>query len=409
MVRPAPLMATIRPELVRGELVDRAADRPPVPIPPTASMSSYALAALLGLDIPTTTVAVTDNTICGLPGIQSGVDMIAHAVATMMTEANVYDEDGNQIDTPPIVSRPTRLMGSYEFWTALVDCLMKRGNAPSIHADFDTDGLPRQVVPAHPDAVSFDDSKGIPRYTIGSAVYEWDEICHVRHGAPWGSLWGQGIIERYRNEVSRQLHEQEYGRMSLSTGGVPSAIIQLDKPKVTTEEAEEVQDNWIEKHGGGQRKPAVIGRALSITPLSWKPEDMEWVESRRVSIAEAALICGLHPADLGASFGGSLDYANITERQLARILQSFMPWMTLCEQAWSDMIPDGQFVRGDVSALLRSSEKERLEVLEIGQRLGIYTTEELREMEKRPKLPVKPEPKVELTDPPAPKLEVVAS
>lgn len=396
MARPAPILARTRPQHSRSA-------RPPVAIPATSSVSSNGLAALLGLPTTTSTTTVSEGSVTGLPAIQAGIDMISHAVAAMLTDADVLDADGNHLETPPVVACPTGLMGTYEFWTQYVDCLMKRGNHVAILADFDIDGTAQQVVPAHPDAVSMDDSLGLPYYTIGAVTFRWDEVVHARHGAPVGSLWGAGIVERYRTAVLEQMSQAEYGRTSFSSGAVPSAVVQLDKPTISSTEAEEVQDNWIERHGGGINKPAVISKSMSITPLSWSPHDAEFIESRRVSVAMAALMCGLDPADLGASIGGNgLTYANLTDRQLSRILSSFMPWMRICEEAWSRLLPDGQFVRGNVEALLRSSTKERFEVYEIGQRIGAYTVDEIRTAEKRPTI------ETDQNTPPAPEEEPAA-
>lgn len=396
-MRPAPLLATLRPELVEHRQVslDRAL-RPPQPIQPVHGQSYDGLAALLGLtELPAFATTVTENNVTGLAAVQSGIDMIAHAVATMMVEAECFNPAGEQIDTAAVITRPTTLMGAFEWYTGLVDVLMKRGNGLALQADFDNAGYPRQAVPVHPDAVSLDDSSGIPVYTIGNGKYLWDEVLHVRHGAPWGSLWGRGIIARYRLALQRHLAEQEWGRSGFMNAGVPSVVISLDKDVVTDPEAEAVKNRYTGITGGATREPIVVGRLMKVEPISWDPEDAEWAENRRVSAGEAALICGLHPADLGASLGGSLDYANITERQLARVLQSFSPWMRLVEEAMSDLMPGGNYVRGKVEALLRTSTKERFEIYTLGKALGIYTDEELRIEERRPKIN-HPEP---VTDP----------
>lgn len=386
--RPPSIMATMDRARPRGV-------RPPVAIPPTSSISGNALASLLGIEVPST-ATVSEQSVTGIPAVQSGIDMIAHGVAAMMVDADCFDRtaDGHvEGDPPPFVARPSTLLGGFEFYVQLIDCLMKRGNWIGIKADFDTDGYPRQLVPVHPDAASLDDSTGFPIYTIGSAVYRWDEVVHLRHAAPVGSFWGQGVVERYRKAVQRNLYEAEYANNAFASGGVPSAVIQLDKPTVTDDEAEAVQSRWLERHGDGSRKPAVTGRALNITPLSWSPEDAEFIESRRLSIAEGALMVGLDPADLGASIGGGgLTYANLTDRTLSRVVNSFSPWMRIVEEGWSQMLPSTKYVRGKIEALLRSSTKDRYEMYAVGLDLGIYTPEELRELERRPKLPADAQP-----------------
>lgn len=383
--RPEPLMRHHRPHLVDRASTPRGI-RPPEPIPVAHSVSAEGLAALLGLTPLVGNTTVNETTVSGLAAVEAGVDMVAHAVAAMMSEAQAFDADGNEIEVPSIVARPTPLYGSFEFYYMLVHVLMKHGNAPGILADFDDAGYGRQVVPAHPSVVSLDDSSGLPLYKINGADYDWSEVVHVRHGAVWGALWGCGIVEKYRNALQRQLAEQEYGRTSMMSGGIPSAHVQLDKATATDDEAEAIDTRWNERFGSGVRKPLVSGKAISITPLSWSPEDADWVEARKMSVGEAALVCGLHPSDLGASLGGDLDYANLTDRQLSRVVQSFMPWMRLIEEAWSDLLPGRSYVRGRVEALLRTSMQERFEIYKLGQELGIYTGPELRELERRPQL-----------------------
>lgn len=383
-MRPTSVMRHRRPELV-NRATPRGV-RPPEPIPPGYSISAEGLASLLGITPTLSNTTVDERSVSGLAAVESGVDMVAHAVAAMMSEAQCFDAAGEEVDVPPVVARPTPLYGAYEFWAGLVHVIMKRGNGLGVLADFDADGWARQTVPCHPDAASLDDSTGIPVYTVNGESYGFDEVVHVRHGAPWGSLWGLGIVEKYRLALQRQLAEQEYGRTSMMAGGVPSAHVQLDKATVDDDEAEAIDTRWNERFGSGVRKPLVSGKAISITPLSWSPEDADWAENRKTSVGEAALICGLHPADLGASLGGDLDYANLTDRQLSRVLQSFSPWMRLIEEAWTDLLPGRTIVRGRVEALLRTSMADRFSIYKTGHELGIYTTPELRELERRPQL-----------------------
>lgn len=377
-------------------------DRAPAPIPPTSYTNTHELAALLGIEIPANKVVVTEQNVTGIVAVQAGVDMVSHAVGTMMSEAKCFNERDEEIDVPPVIAQPSKLYSPFEFYSNLVDITMKRGNGIATFFGFDADGLPTQVVPVHPDACSLDDSSGIPFLTVNNERVEWDECIHVRHGAPWGSLWGQGIVERHRNPLSLMLYENEWIRSSYEGGGAPTVVIGLDKDTVTNTESEQVQQRYIDRRAGGQNLPLVTGKLMKIETLTWKPEDMEWCESQKVSVGKAALMCGLDPMDLGTTLGSSMVYANLNDAQLSRVLRAFNPWMKLVEEAMSNCLPPGCYVRGNVEALLRSTTKERFEIYEIGKRIGIYTDEELRELERRPKLPEKPEPPVVVVPPPPP-------
>lgn len=371
--------------------------RTPVPMPTTVEMNGELLAQILGLEAPS--VHVSERSVRGLPAAGAGVQMVAHGVATMLTEGKVRLPGGDLDDyRPSIVERPYPLMFSFEFWYQLVECLMMRGNYVAIPADFDLDGWPRQVVPVHPDSVTMDITTGLPIYRIGAGVFQWDEVLHIRHKAPVGTLWGQGIVEQYRKALRGQLYEQNYGETSYSSGGVPSAIVSLDtggKP-VPKEVTDQVAEDWQGIHGGGVRRPAVVPNAMSVTPLSWSPKDAMFIESTQMSVAEAALMCGLDPADLGASIGGSsMTYANLTDRQLSRIVQSFSPWMRLVEDAWSDLLPGGNRLEGIPTALLRTSTKELYETHQLAQAIGIETPDETRVLLGRPTAPTTTDPALE--------------
>ena len=134
-MRPTPILRHRRPDLVDRATVPRGI-RPPEPIPQTHSESASGLAALLGLAVPSSRLAVTESNVGGLAAVDAGVEMIAHAVATMMAEAKVFDANGDEIDPPAIVRRPTPLYGAYEFYSALVRVVMMRGNGPGVLADY---------------------------------------------------------------------------------------------------------------------------------------------------------------------------------------------------------------------------------------------------------------------------------
>lgn len=378
-------------------VADRAL-RPPVPAPNYGPDQQYALATLLGAtQLPTP--SVSETTVRGLPAAGFCVDLVANAVATMMVEAKVIRPDGTELvgdDRPQLVACPNTLIDEFDFWYQVASSLLISGNYPALPADFDPAGWPRQAVPIHPSAVSLDQSTGFPRYTIGDlGPFEWDDVIHVAMKRPIGSYWGMGAVEQYRRQWSVNLHQQSYELNSFATGGIPSAVVQLDVAKVDETVADQVQADWIERHGAGNRKPAVVPRTMTVTPLSWSPEDAEFIEARQLSIAECAYMFGLNPGDIGAviaSGGSTLTYENLTTRQLARLVDSYSPILQRIERTWSRWLPGGTKVRGNPEALQRMSTKERYELRQLAQTIGIETTAESRELEGRPPAPTTTDP-----------------
>ncbi len=79
------------------DYVDRA--RTPAPLGATGAVSSQ-WASILGIETPT--LAVTAESVGGLPALNRGMSMIANAVATMLVNATV-SRNGQDIATPLVV------------------------------------------------------------------------------------------------------------------------------------------------------------------------------------------------------------------------------------------------------------------------------------------------------------------
>lgn len=367
------------------EYRDRAA-RLPAPVTGDGTLSS-AWAEILGYSQPTN-VAVTDDTVRGLPALDRAKGLVVSSVAAMLTAATVADRDGTAVVKPAVIERPHPLLGAYEFYEQVVDSVVMHGNYVAVVVGYDPDDM--QLVPVPLGAVSVDASSGLPLYTINKRVYTWREVFHVRANAPTGTWWGRGVVEKFRNRaLSEQLHSQAYGENSFRTGAVPTIDVKLDIDLPTGEQVTDVKAGFVDRFGGGSREPIVHGRAMTVTPLSWSPHDAQFIESRQVSFAEAALMVGLRPEDIGASLGSgsSLSYGNRTDDALQRITDGYQPWMERVEQPLSDLIGDGHEVSGDPEALLRLSTRERLELRQLKQELGVETPAESRAEEGREPLP----------------------
>ena len=361
----------------------RADERTPEPMPQGTGQASGDELADLVFGSQPDAVYVNARTAAGLPALDAGVTLIASQVAQMMVAADVLDANGQPITpTPTIVRRPFPAMTATEWWEMVLRSLLMHGNAYALPFE-------DQLIPLDPAAVSVDVSTGLPVYRVGALdhVFGWDELWHVRRFATPGTWVGLGIVAKFRKAVEGQLHEQAFGTNSYKSGAVPSAVITLDAANVTKEVAEAYQERWIERHGGGNRKPAVVPKTVSITPISWNAQDMQFVESMQLSVAQAAYMCGLSPSDLEAGVGGTaLTYANVEQRTIQRITQVYQPLVNLFEESLSDLLPMDQTVRGNAEALLRSTTRERFELYALGRDLRIYTDAELRELEHRPPL-----------------------
>jgi HK97 family phage portal protein len=368
--RPPSLIATRHPERSRA--------RVPAPITDTGTMSGV-WAEILGLTSPDT-IAATGDQVRGLPALDRAKGLVVNSVATMLVAASVIGPDGQPVDKPASITRPHPLLQSFEFFEQVLDNAVMHGNYVGVRVGRGED---LQIVPVPLGAVSVDASSGLPWYTINGEVYHWREIFHVRANAPVGTWWGLGVVEKFRRSLLEALYSQKYGMESFKSGSVPSLDVMLDIENPTQTQIDDAKAGFVEKFGGGNREPIVHGKGISVNPLSWSPHDAEFVQARQLSLAEAALMVGLRPEDIGATAGSSMTYGNRSDDALQRITDGYGPWMSRVEGPLSDLLGPGFTVKGNPEALLRTSTRERLEIREIAQRIGVETPDESRAEEGR--------------------------
>lgn len=357
---------------------------------PGMMQGSYlgSVTSLLGTLTTDSTTVPTESGVLGLPAAWRCLNLIANGVALMLTSAKVYDRDGIEAARPSIVARPNNLYTSYDFWFEVTATALMHGNYIGIKADYDVDGYARQIIPVHPSLVDCRIAQaGYPIYKIGDELYLYNQIVHVRGLTIPGSWWGYGVIEAQRKALVGSIDMQNYSNSVYRTGSVPSVIISLAGKNIPQATLDQVRSDWVNAHGSGQRKPAVLPEGITVEPLSWNPEDAQFLESRMLNIAEHAFMWGLDPTDLTAAVGtSSHTYANIQQRNIERITSSYGPWLNRIEQTWSDLLPDEIYVRGNPEALLRTDVTTRYEAYQTALQNNWMLIDEVRALENMPPL-----------------------
>jgi phage portal protein BeeE len=86
---------------------------------------------------------------------------------------------------------------------------------------------------------------------------------------------------------------------------------------------------------------------------------------------------------IGGETGTSLTYSTVELNSLNFVTYTLRPWLVRLEEALSAVMPQPQFCRFNVDALLRADTLTRYQAHEIAIRSGFLTTDEVRLMEDR--------------------------
>lgn len=350
---------------------------------------------LLGWPAPQATETlmpyVSDWTVLGIPAAWRCATLIADTVGGLPIYAYSPLPDGSEArldPTPSMLSDPWPLITRQDWTSGIVFSLLLRGNAYALPADPDpATGWPRQLVLLNPDQVwvEVEEATGLPIYTIDQSQLGPGEIMHVRGITPPGSPVGIGVLEAHRTGFQTMLNMEDWQSQAF-TAGVPSGILQVDRPELGDEQAADLKARWLAAFNG-RREPAVIPRSLQFTPLSFTPEDMAYVEAKRMGATEVCWIFGVHPNVIGAPAGNSMTYQNLEAASIDFARYSLTPWSARIEQTLSKWTPRSFTVRFEYGGLLRGTTLERYQAHEIALRTGLETLNEARDLEHRPRYP----------------------
>lgn len=333
-------------------------------------------------------IAPNESSVTGVPAAWKCLGFIANAAASCAPPIE-FDAQGNRVDVlSNVVARPWAFLTAHEYWFMAYASVLLFGNFIGIGIDIDpTTGYPRQIMPVHPNDVVMMLIGGMPVYWIYGEAFGWDEVMHVRGYTSPGGLWGVGVIEAFRLAWSNMFALNEYGAGTYRTAAENSVIIQVDRPELSEAQANQIQTRWVERHASGVRRPAVLPKSMTVTPLAFSPADAQFLESQAMSIASVAFMFLMDPSDLDAAIGSgasTLTYANREQREIERLTHAVGPWLRRFEQAWADVLPGNRSMIFNVDRLLRTDTLTRLQASEIALRTGVFTLNDARNVEQLP-------------------------
>ena len=216
-----------------------------------------------------------------------------------------------------------------------------------------------------------------------------------------GAILGLSPIAYAAQSVGVGLAAETFGAKFFGDGATPSGLLTTDQ-RLSNEQARQLSTLWntFFNNRRGERRVAVLGDGTKFQPVSVRPEESQFLETQRFSVAQICRLDGVPPEMIGADSGNSLTYANVEMRSIDFLTYAINPWLVRLETALTDLVPRGQYAKFNAGGLLRTDLKTRYESYEIGLRAGFLTNDEVRQLEDREPLPVAAAP---------PSLEAVAS
>jgi HK97 family phage portal protein len=342
--------------------------------------------------------SVNERTALSVTGVYACVRIISESVAGLPFQLLEYSSSGTRkaVEHPLyylLHDAPNPEMTSFTFRETLMAHLLLWGNA---YAQIIRDGRGRvlELYPLLPDRMTVDRSP-----TSGAIVYSYldgngithplrhDEVLHIP-GLGFDGLIGYSPIAMAKDAIGIALATEEYGSKFFSNGGRPGGT--LEHPGVIKDK-KKLREDWDAAYGGSNAgNTAVLEEGMKDHPITFSPEDAQFLETRKFQLNEIARIFRIPPHMIGDLEKSSFN--NIEQQSLEFVQYTLDPWNVRIEQAVKKdlLLPSERtryFAKLNVDGLLRGDYEKRQRGYALGRQNGWLSPNDVLRMEDKNLIP----------------------
>lgn len=343
----------------------------------------------------TSGVAVGEKAALGLTAWYSGVRYLSETVGFLplhtYTETVVGDKRIKRRSADPLwMPKPSPLMTRSVWLERCVVAIIHRGNA---YAWKIRDHIGRVVGLnwIDPDDVvavgeDVDDGRKLFQVKTRTGVRVFTEF-DVWHQPGFGThpLVGMSAMDLHRESLGTAIAAEQYAARYYSQGIHLGSWIQLTKPMKKTD-AGELEKDFSDFHRGlmNAHSLAVLSEGAEYKTVDLKAEDAQLLQSRQYGVTEVARILRIPPHKLYDLTRAT--FSNIEHQSIESVVDSIRPWCLRFEDGinTTDLVGTNRKVEFVLEGLLRGDTASRMTAYASAINVGIYSPNEVRELENRP-------------------------
>lgn len=371
---------------------------------------SYAGASSAGtiFSMFNTTTNLTEEQALKIPSVVACLDLITGSIAQLPIYLYKENEKG-EIEKVPgdkriflLNNEPNGMMNSYNMKKKIAKDLLLygvtytkkeqvRNNVLELHP---LDMTNVQVTKYIIDGYKFDaDIKLTYMATDGKTkkqkLFKPHELVMIMRDSEDG-FTGKGVLNSGSDILQLALNEIEYGSNILKNGALPIGVIETMN-KLSETAIKRLRAGWETLYGGAKNsgKTVILEEGLTYKPISIKPNDMQLVDSKKVTISEIARLFNVPESMLNADAN---KYASNEQNNLHFLQYTLAPLINSIESALDKSLlleeekENGYYFRFDVSEILRTTEKEKIETASESLKSGLFSLNEIRAKLDQPRL-----------------------
>lgn len=279
-------------------------------------------------------------------------------------------------------------LGPLEWRGRMVLSAVLRGKAVAVvTAISGVDGTPESAWPIHPDTYRLvrDKKSGgrlVCRLHDGRELQR-DEFLYMPGLSMAGHTEGLGVVDYHRRAIGLGIATEDFGSNWFRDGVAPSSTFEADGD-ISDEQAIESQARIIASHGSGKRLPLILSNGLKWKAVTITPNESQFLETMKYNTERIARLfrvplSRIQHTENSTSYGSGLE-----ENGIFYVTYTLGIWLARLEAEMTRVRRRTEYVKSNVSALLRGNTKDRYLGYAIARQWGWMSVNDIRALEDLP-------------------------
>jgi phage portal protein BeeE len=335
------------------------------------------LAGLSGWTVPR-------DTAMAIPAFRQGVNLIAGTCGSF--PLNVTRPDFTVVPTPLVLAQPDPdEPPTVTFTKVFADLVLHPDAWLSVTERYapqlgQSTGWPKHAIHLPAEQVRITDRRTV----------EWNGVDVTPDAVRFDSPHAPGAL-RDGQRILRTSMLIEDATRRFATMDIPAGYLkQTGGPELLDSEVQAILDAW--ETARATRNTAYLSQTVDYQNPAFDPKALQLVEARAANAVDIARLLNLPPVYVNADAGSSLTYSTTESMGKALLNTSLVPYLSAVAGRLSmgDITPQGQTVRFNFDAFLRTDLQARAASYAQLIPAGVYTVDEARALEQLPPLTTPP-------------------
>ena len=352
---------------------------------PSASLDVYFSES--GYKTEAAGVDITHNTVLKHAAYWRAINLLSSQIASFPRDLYQRLPNGDTKElrnhvSYKLINQPNSVSTSFIFFESMQSCVLTYGNAYA-YIKRKGNGDPVELMILDPAQVK-------PRLIKDELIYEVGEggivdpffMLHIP-GLSYDGVKGKSPVEVAGESIATGLAMQKFINNFYKNGAKQSGV--LTHPHTLSPQARDnLRKDFEKKMKSKEGGTLILDEGMKYQGLSIPPDQAQLLESRRFSVEDIARWFGVPPHLLFEESRSTFN--NIAEQGISFVRYTLIQWVSRWEAELNRKLLNGgeqedHYFKFNVNALMRGNAKDRFEAYRAGLDLGIFSINEVRQLE----------------------------